>query len=114
MNNILTLPCDTSSVSDGHHTFCDLYDHRNMLWLLVLKHYPDIAFKTHRDENDVKEEDYFIAGLNTSFGQLTYHIPDIYWQYLNVKELPKNEDYDNHTPEDVLTRLAALIEDDNQ
>ena len=109
MNSALILPCDTQSVSDGFHTFEELYTHRHMLWMLVLKHYKDSAFKTYRDENGVRMEGYFIAGLNTEYGQLTYHIPDIYWSYLDIPEIPKNEGYDNHTSKDVLDRLSTLI-----
>ena len=111
LNNALILPCDIHLVSDGSHTFQELYDHRNMLWILVLKHYKDHAFKTRRDEDGICEEGWFIAGLNTPFGQLTYHLPEVYWKSIDVPELSKNDGFDNHTSKDVLTRLAALVEE---
>ena len=110
MSSALILPCDTEHVSDGYHTFMELYDHRTMLWILVLKHYKDQAFKTRLDDNGSSMDGWFIAGLNTEFGQLTYHIPEIYWDYLDVQQLDRNASYDGHNSEDVLNRLAALVE----
>ena len=110
LDNALILPCDIQLVSDGHHSFRELYDHRHLLWILVLKHYKESAFKTCRDEDGNQLEGWFLAGMNTKFGQLTYHLPEIYWNHLDVPELPKNEGYDNHTSADVLERLAALID----
>lgn len=110
INRELILPCDVRLVSDGYHTFSELYDHRIMLWILLLKHYKADAFKTLRDHDGASMEGYFIAGLNTEFGQLTYHLPCIYWNHIDAAELPRNEGFDNHNSEDVLSRLAALVE----
>ncbi|MET4695217.1 hypothetical protein V5J35_000855 [Endozoicomonas sp. NE40] len=37
MDNKIILPCDVSQVSDGYHTFAELYDHRCLLWVNVLQ-----------------------------------------------------------------------------
>lgn len=108
MSSTLILPCDPSLVSDGYHTFQELYDHRYMLWILVLKHYQESAFKTYRDNDGVRIDGWFIAGMNTELGQLTYHLPEIYWNYVDAPEIPKNDGFDNHSSKDVLTRLAEL------
>ena len=110
MTDSLIIPCDTSLVSDGYHTFQELYDHGNLLWILILKLTEYYVFKTYRDENGVREDGWFIAGMNTEFGQITYHLPEVYWRYVDAPELPRNEGFDNHTSEDVLTRLGELIE----
>ena len=54
MDNKITLPCDVSEVSDGYHTFAELYDHRCLLWVNVLHAHKDKAFKTWR--NDTGQE----------------------------------------------------------
>ena len=48
--NTLTLPCDSGKVSDGYHSFDDLYDHRNMLWLYIVNSNLEAAFKTKLDD----------------------------------------------------------------
>ncbi|WP_420588277.1 hypothetical protein [Bacterioplanoides sp.] len=110
MSDTLIISCDTCFVSDGHHTFQELYDHKHLLWILILKLLKDSAFKTYCDAGGVRMDNWFIAGLNTEFGQLTYHLPEIYWNHIKAPALPRNEGYDNHTSEDVLTRLSSLIE----
>lgn len=66
------------------------------------------AFKTWRNDAGEKWEGWFIAGLDTDFGQITYHLPEELWSLLDVKETEKNEGYDGHTPEETLYRLEKL------
>lgn len=108
MNDKLTLPCEVSQVSDGYHTFSELYDHRCLLWVNVLQLNKNKAFKTWRDDAGEKWDGWFIAGLDTDFGQITYHLAENLWSLLNVKETEKNEGYDGHTSEETLQRLKKL------
>ncbi len=113
MGNII-LPCDSSEVSDGYHTFAELYNHRCLLWMNLLIAHKDKAFKTHLDDEGSKMEGWFIAGMNTQYGQITYHLPDELWPTLNIKEVDCNSDYDGHDSELVLQRLLRLLKDDPQ
>ena len=99
---------DISKVSDGYHTFGELYDHRNLLFLNLAVANPAIAFKTKL--NDKKEEwpGWFILGINTEFGQITYHLPEQLWIAAGVKEVEYNFDYDGHTSDDVCCRLSMF------
>ena len=108
MDNALFLPCDASEVSDGYHTFAELYNHRCLLFINLAVTCPGIAFKTRR--NDVREEweGWFILGLNTPHGQITYHIPSVYWDLAAVPEIDHNADYDGHSSNDVVERLRLL------
>ncbi len=108
MDNKITLPCDVSEVSDGYHTFSELYDHRCLLWVNVLQAHKESAFKTWRNDVGEKWDGWFIAGLNTEHGQITYHLPEKLWSLLDVKETEKNEGYDGHTPAETLQRLEKL------
>ena len=108
MGNTLKLPYDVSEISDGYHTFNKLYDHRHVLFINVLNKNSKIAFKTRRNDYNEKIENWFIAGLNTEFCQITYHLPEKYWLYLKVKEVPNNKDYDNHSSKKVYIRLLQF------
>ena len=108
MDNQITLPCDVGLVSDGYHTFSELYDHRCLLWLNVLQAHKGMAFKTWLNDAGEKLDGWFIAGLDTEHGQITYHLPERLWSLLDVKETEKNEGYDGHTPEETLKRLEML------
>ena len=108
--NELKLPCDVGQVSDGSHTFQELYEHRYLLWINLLHACRDNAFKTWRMDNGDMWNDWFIAGLKTNHGMISYHLPAELWDSLNVTELERNVDYDGHTSKDVLVRLKKLAE----
>lgn len=110
-NNTLTLPCEAGEVSDGYHTFNQLYEHRHVLFLhLVLANKAD-AFKTWRDKGGETWEGWFILGLNTEYGQVTYHMPERYWNRAEVAAVEQNTDYDGHDSVDVLHRLELFLND---
>ena len=107
------LPIDTDEVSDGYHTFKELYDHRNLLWVMVLLQNRNVSFKTHKDDSGHEIENWFIAGINTDYGQLTYHLPNDLWDILDVPEVDYNFDYDGHDSKEVLNRLFSLAKSVN-
>lgn len=99
---------DRGEVSDGYHTFNQLYDHRNLLFLNLVAANPAISFKTRLNDKKESGEGWFILGMNTEHGQITYHLPDQFWDMAVVKEVEYHFDYDGHTSEDVCERLAHL------
>ncbi len=109
--NTIHIPCEAGDVSDGYHTFNELYEHRHLLFINVALAHKANAFKTWKNHKGEEWEGWFILGINTKFGQITYHLPEQYWP-LNVKEVESNADYDNHQSGDVLDRLYALIRDE--
>lgn len=109
MDTTLHLPCDVENVSDGYHTFAELYAHRNALWALLLSKFSGTAFKTLKDHEGKTMDGWFIGGINSPVGQITYHLPLSMWNMVNVKEVPSNCDYDGHTSYDVQLRLLGLL-----
>ena len=54
-------------------------------------------------------EGWFIAGMVTEHGQLTYHIPDRLWEYCKgIPELDRAPEWDGHSSDDVIERLKLL------
>ncbi len=107
----LIIPCDPGEVSDGYHTFHELYEHRNILWINILNLNPGMAFKTRKNDKGEIWEGWFIGGMNTPFGQVTYHLPEKHWSHVDVKEVERNSDYDQHSSHDVLERLELMAFD---
>lgn len=99
---------DMSNVSDGYHTFGELYEHRHALFIALLKCYPAISWKTVLDSEGQRLDGWFIAGMDTKYGQITYHLPMRYWDIAGVKVIYKNKNYDGHTSADVVERLLFL------
>lgn len=106
---------DSNLISDGYHTFGELYEHRITLYITLLKIHTGIAaFKTWRSKkhSDGSEwEGWFILGYDTRPGhQITYHLPISKWQECDFADtLDQAPEWDGHTSNDVLERLKSLL-----
>ncbi|MDE6040983.1 MAG: hypothetical protein K2F99_05345 [Muribaculaceae bacterium] len=97
--------------SDGYHTFNDLYKHRTTLFSCIWNMFPDMGFRDreHHDKAFPMYDGMFIAGLETPYGQVSYHCDNEYWgQFDPARDVPGAPEFDGHTSEDVLRRLRTL------
>jgi hypothetical protein len=96
-------------LSDGYHTFNELYHHRAILFSVICNSMPDKAWKSKLHDTGDMYEGMFIVGIETPDGQATYHY-DInpYWDMFKVKELEKAPTWDGHTPTDAINRIAQM------
>ena len=102
-------------LSDGYHTFNELYHHRAVLFSVICSMFPDKAWKSKLHDTGDMFEGMFIVGIETEHGQATYHYDiEPYWDMFNVAELEKAPAYDGHTPSDAIDRIATLrVSNDN-
>jgi hypothetical protein len=109
----ITIKCEPGKVSDGYHTFDDLYDHRCHLMIALMICKPEQSWRSDKNDDGEKWTCWFTAGINLPSGTITYHLPQWMWSMLDNKNIetfdiaPK---WDGHTSEDVVKRLAAWIE----
>lgn len=112
-SNEVAMDCDC----DGYHTFDELYNHRITLYIALCaaqrlftnkeiwrsKHHSDgqLCFGTGTQ---------FVLGINSKAGdQITYHIPIERWDETNFAlTYEKAPEWDEHTSDDVITRLKVL------
>lgn len=99
-----------STLTDGYHSFNDLYDHRNSLFTLLCNVWHQLSWKSKRLSDGTEQRGWFIMGLRQTKGnQISYHLPIHYWDLANhVKELERAPDFDGHTADDVLKRLQNV------
>jgi len=105
-------------VSDGYHTFNELYKHRIILYLSLITYlnmlptydvwWSDVHY------NDEVWDGWLIVGVvnNETNEQISYHINDSYKYVLennSIKKLEKGIEWDGHTSDDVLARLEKWI-----
>lgn len=96
-------------LSDGYHTFNELYHHRAVLFSVICNTHKDLAWKSRLHDTGDMYEGMFIVGIETPEGQATYHYDiEPYWDMFNVKELPKAPKWDGHTPDEAIRRIATL------
>jgi len=94
--------------SDGYHTFNELYHHRAILFSIICKKYP-LAWKSKKHHDGTMYEGMFIVGIETPNGQATYHYDiDPYWNMFDVKELETAPEWDGHSPDEAIERIAGL------
>jgi len=101
---------DKSQISDGYHTFEELYYHRTILFSIICRQNKKMAWRSKLHADGSMFENFFIAGITTAAGDYTYHCEIKYWELFNyIKELPNALEWDGHKPEDI-TRLFFLYE----
>lgn len=98
-------------MSDGYHTFNELYYHRAILFSVICNLIPDKAWKSKLHDTGDMYDGMFIVGIETPYGQATYHYNFEYWDMFKVRELEKSPKWDGHTPTDAINRIAKLSAD---
>jgi hypothetical protein len=97
-------------VSDGFHTFNELYEHRCSLFLALMAGYPRISWISKKHEDGSEWGGWFIAGMQLRTGDVTYHLPSKMWDLAVATEarvLSTAPHWDGHTPANVVERLQA-------
>lgn len=98
-------------LSDGYHTFNQLYHQRAILFAAIVNQNPAISWKSfkHSDGSYCFDSDgeWFIVGIDTPEGSYTYHYERKYWDLFKCRQLEVGKLWDGHTEEDV-TRLLSL------
>lgn len=105
-----SLGLDPGEISDGFHTFNSLYYQRMALFAVIVNTYSHLAWKSwnHADGEKCFGGGWFVVGINTKYGQYTYHYEEKYWDMFNCKILPTAPEWDGHTDKDVY-RLFSIV-----
>lgn len=100
---------DIGDLSDGFHTFKQLYFQRMMLFATIVKQNKDKAWKSFRHEDGELcfGGGWFIVGVDTPEGSYTYHYEAKYFDLFDCDILDYGKHWDGHTEKDV-TRLLSL------
>lgn len=105
---------DTNLISDGYHTFGELYEHRIVLYIAFCKLAAKdnkLIWRSKKHSDGSEWDGWFLLGINDKAGQqITYHLPSSYWddcQFAYTKE--QAPPFDGHTSADVLNRIASIL-----
>lgn len=103
---------NVEKMSDGYHTFADLYEQRLILSAALAKNNP-YAWKSKRHEDGSVPfgGGWFIMGFDTDEGCYTYHYELKDWDLFQCKELDKGKPWDGHTSKDVRRLLSIPTAD---
>ena len=104
----------TNEISDGYHTFEDLYYQRVILFAALVNLHPEKSWKSLLHHDDEMFDGMFIVGIDTPAGQYTYHYNSEYWDIFNCVVLPTAPVFDGHTSDNVDRVLSlAMVGDHN-
>lgn len=101
----------SKDISDGHHTFRELYKQRLIMFCTICNCFPSLSWKSRKhfdEENDPMFNGCFIVGINTPAGIATYHFKVEYWDLFEVPEIDRAPRYDDYTVDDVMNRILSL------
>lgn len=103
---------DRSKLSDGYHTFEELYEHRHALLLALMRTMPECfcaSWKHSDGEPCFGGDDWFIiCGQLPNGAQISYHLPARLWDAAVATgcRLPDCSPlWDGHSSADVVNRL---------
>lgn len=107
---------DQGEVSDGSHTFNELYEHRRALTAVLCRilagmpSRPVWRSKAHHPDDGLMFEGYFIVGIELPTGTIAYHYKLSCWDdFAEVSELKHAPKWDGATPDDTVTRLLGMV-----
>lgn len=116
-NLVNTLGDMVEYISDGHHTFKELYDFRKMYNASLFNEWAKSNPPTYDVHKSWKHNDgklcfgggWFIVVALLPSGQISNHYPREDWDLFKIPEVEVVKyPYDGHTPNDVLRRLRQL------
>lgn len=104
------IPSEKGEISDGYHTFNELYEHRHALFMNLMGFCDSWKSTLHAD-GTMFSDGWFIAGLSlpNSKKPITYHLPIKYWNICPGRCLERAPEWDGHTSADVVSRLLDEI-----
>lgn len=117
INKTITLlkPQEIELLSDGYHTFKELYEFRMMYNAALFNSWAKQGlYETHKSYRHYDGEEcfgggWFIVVAILPTGQISNHYRNEYWDLFRLEEVDKAKyEFDGHTGKDVIDRLKNL------
>jgi len=106
---------DSGEISDGHHTFNELYEFRKAYNAALFNEWAESGkYEVHKSRRHYEGDDcfgggWFIVVAKLPLGQISNHYKDEDWDLFNIPSHDKALfEYDGHEGKDVLERLFGL------
>lgn len=116
MNVLELLPCiEPETISDGFHTFAELYTSRSILtaaFFNMLHASGVVTCKSwkHSDGEACFWGGWFVVFAQLPTGQISFHYPEKDWAYFNIPEMQIGFVWDGHKTPDVHERILSFFE----
>lgn len=119
----LDIDGEAGNVSDGYHTFNELYRYRMLYNAALFNEWAAMAKVAGAGKHDLKVHKswrhsdgelafgggWFVVVAQLPTGQITNHYEAQHWELFKIPVLDKAAEWDGHTPEQVAERLEAYL-----
>lgn len=105
-------PKDKGEISDGYHTFNELYYYRMLYNAAFFNFLPKEwvhKSKKHHDGKDCFDGGWFIVMANLPTGQISNHYELKDWNLFQIPEKEIADEWDGHTPQEAAERLHKFL-----
>lgn len=105
-------PKNKGEISDGYHTFNELYRYRmlyNAAFFNLLPKHMVHKSKRHHDGEECFGGGWFIVMANLPTGQISNHYELKDWDLFKIPEKEVADEWDGHTPQDAADRLHEYL-----
>lgn len=105
-------PKDKGEISDGYHTFNELYRYRMLYNAAFFNMLPkEIVHKSkrHHDGEECFGGGWFIVMANLPTGQISNHYELKDWDLFQIPEKYTADEWDGHTPQEAADRLYKFL-----
>ena len=110
-----TKPKDMGEVSDGYHTFNELYEYRMLYNAALFNEFAKQGlYDVHKSrkhsngEYPFGDSNWFIVMAELPTGQISNHYEMKDWDKFQIPEKPLANKWDEHSPKDVAERLTSF------
>lgn len=105
---------DPSQITDGHHTFGELYEYRMLYNAHAARGWftagiPVVKSWRHHDGEECFGGGWFIVTATLPTGQVSNHYKAEHWGLFNVPEVRVAPVWDGHTPREAAIRLRLAL-----
>jgi len=103
-----------SQISDGYHTFDELYDYRMAYNAALFNEYAlNGKYDVHKSLRHADGElcfggGWFVVVAELPTGQITNHYPMKDWEQFQIPEREKAAEWDGHSPQVALERVKGM------
>ena len=105
-------PKDKGEISDGYHTFNELYQYRMLYNAAFFNMLPkEIVHKSkrHHDGEECFGGGWFVVMANLPTGQISNHYELKNWDLFQIPEKEIADEWDGHTPQEAAERLHRYL-----
>ena len=113
MKRTITITGDIDEIFDGYNSNIELYTHRYVLVIALMKSHPQLCWKAKKDSTGAEKDGVFYCGITIpEFGDIAYEMPlEQFWN--NLSEIYEREvavdNMEAYSSEHIIITLSKWI-----